>query len=634
MRRRTVRRGSVELAVFEAGESGRPTVLCVHGYPDDHTVWDDVVAELTDRFHVVAYDVRGSGTSSVPHERSAYRAAELRDDLAAVIDAVSPELPVHLVGHDWGSVQAWEAVNDARLRSRIASFTSMSGPCLDHFGQWIAARRRLRLSALRELAPQLVRSWYIGFFQLPVLPVVAAWSGMLGAAVRVMRRAERCPQARVRRRAARWGIEMYRANADRTRHPGRRRTEVPVQVLIARGDAYITPALAGEAVNWAAHAWRRTVAAGHWAPRSHPRVVARQIAEFADHIDGAPAPPGLARARIRDGRAAPDRAAPDRAARDRAGAPTAAAATAATTAAARADGCRSEFADRLVLVTGAGDGIGRATTLAFARCGAEVVSVDIDAAAARATADRAEGLGVPAHHYEVDVADGAAMAALAEKVRTAHGVPDIVVNNAGIAISGPFLGTEPEELERIVDVNLWGVLHGTRLFGGLQAERGEGGHIVNIASAAAYAPSKDLPAYATTKAAVLMLDRCVRPEFASYGIGVTTICPGFVATSITRRARFAGTDAGEQERIRRRTTRALGVFGARPERVARRIVAAVRRDQAVVLVTPEAHALSALSRLSPAALRAVARAPLPFHAQPARAQPSHAQPSRAQGARR
>ncbi|HEY3685409.1 MAG TPA: SDR family oxidoreductase [Streptosporangiaceae bacterium] len=587
MTRRTIHRGDVELAVYERGDAGRPTVLCVHGYPDDHTVWDGVAERLAERFHVVTYDVRGSGTSTAPHGRDAYRVAELRDDLAAVLDAVSPDAPVHLVGHDWGSVQAWEAVADVRLRSRLASFTSMSGPCLDHFGQWLAARRRLRPSDLRKLVSQLARSWYIGFFQLPVLPVLAARSGFLGAIVRVMQRIEGTPPARVRPGGARWGIEMYRANAHRARHPGHRRTTVPVQVVVAQRDAYITPALAEEAVNWASQAWCREIPTGHWAPRSHPGVIARLVGEFADHVDGAPPARGLARARVRAGRAA--------------------------------------FDDRLVLVTGAGSGIGRATALAFAERGAEVVAVDIDAEAAQRTARLVGLVGPPGHDYAVDVSDGEAMAKLADAVRTAHGVPDIVVNNAGIAVAGPFLEVGLADWERIVDVNLWGVIHGTRLFGGQLAERGEGGHIVNIASAAAYAPSRVLSAYSVTKAAVLMLDQCVRPEFASYGVGVTTICPGFVATSITRTARFAGTGGAEQERLRRWSTRALGLRRYPPERVARRIVAAVLRDEAVVPVTPEARALAVLGRLSPAALRGLARAPLP---------PFGGRPSRANGAPR
>ena len=104
-------------------------------------------------------------------------------------------------------------------------------------------------------------------------------------------------------------------------------------------------------------------------------------------------------------------------------------------------------------------------------------------------------------------------------MRTEAGVPDVVVNNAGIAVVGPLLAHTEEDWQRIVGVNLLGVARGCRLFGAQMAERGTGGHLVNIASAAAFAPSASLPAYATTKAAVRMLSECLRAELAGPASG-------------------------------------------------------------------------------------------------------------------
>src|SRR5687767_11707346 len=101
---RWVTGAGVELAVDEGGTSGAPTLLLVHGYPDTSAVWADVAARLRDRYHVVTYDVRGAGASGAPEGRRGYTLDLLVADLAAVADAVSPHRPVHLVGHDWGSI--------------------------------------------------------------------------------------------------------------------------------------------------------------------------------------------------------------------------------------------------------------------------------------------------------------------------------------------------------------------------------------------------------------------------------------------------------------------------------------------------------------------------------------------------
>jgi len=265
------------------------------------------------------------------------------------------------------------------------------------------------------------------------------------------------------------------------------------------------------------------------------------------------------------------------------------------------------FGDKLVVVTGAGSGIGRATALGFAANGARVVAADLDLAAATSVSGLITARGGTAHARQADVSAAADMERFANWVRTEVGVPDVVVNNAGIAIVGPLLAHTEEDWQRIIGVNLLGVVRGCRLFGAQMAERGTGGHLVNIASAASYAPSASLPAYATTKAAVRMLSECLRAELAASGIGVTAICPGFTSTPIARAARYVGLPAGAEEQVRENIVRALRRRRFPPEKVALAVMRAVLRDQPMVPVNAEARVTYALSRLAPGALRALAR---------------------------
>ncbi|HEV7626608.1 MAG TPA: alpha/beta fold hydrolase, partial [Streptomyces sp.] len=144
-------RDGIELCVAELGDTARPTVVLVHGYPDSKEVWAKVARQLSDRFHVVLYDVRGCGRSSAPEPlRGGFTLEKLTQDFLTVLDAVSPDRPVHLVGHDWGSVQGWEFATVKETEGRIASFTSMSGPSLDHLGHWM--KRRVTRPTPRRLA--------------------------------------------------------------------------------------------------------------------------------------------------------------------------------------------------------------------------------------------------------------------------------------------------------------------------------------------------------------------------------------------------------------------------------------------------------------------------------------------------
>jgi NAD(P)-dependent dehydrogenase (short-subunit alcohol dehydrogenase family) len=251
----------------------------------------------------------------------------------------------------------------------------------------------------------------------------------------------------------------------------------------------------------------------------------------------------------------------------------------------------------LAVVTGAAGGIGRATALALRARGLTVVCADVDE---RGAAE----VGVP---YAVDVADPVAMERFAAWVREEYGPPFVLVNNAGVGIGGSFFDHTVADWRRIIDVNLMGVVHGCLFFGPEMVARGRG-HIVNVASAAAFTPSRMLPAYGATKAGVLMLSECLRAELAGTGVGVSAVCPGFVATGIYRAARYAGVSGTEETRRRELAERMAARWAPGPETVARAVIRAVERDRPVVPVTAGAWGAYALARVSPALLRRLARA--------------------------
>ena len=258
---------------------------------------------------------------------------------------------------------------------------------------------------------------------------------------------------------------------------------------------------------------------------------------------------------------------------------------------------RVDLDGAVVLVTGAGSGIGASTARRFAQAGSRVAIVDIQGEEAAAIAAEVAGRGGEAHAFVCDVADPPAMDDLAAQVTDELGPVDVLVNNAGVGLAGPFLEASLEDWQWIRSINLDGVVHGCRSFGPAMAQRGRG-HIVNVASGAGYVAHRHMAAYCATKSAVIMLSECLRADLAPHGVGVSVICPGLVRTPIHTHARYRGALEGKQEAAKR-----IFRFGRPPGDVARAIVEAVRRDQALVPVGIESQLAFRLLRFAPRPVR-------------------------------
>jgi NAD(P)-dependent dehydrogenase (short-subunit alcohol dehydrogenase family) len=255
-----------------------------------------------------------------------------------------------------------------------------------------------------------------------------------------------------------------------------------------------------------------------------------------------------------------------------------------------------------VVITGAGSGIGKATALRCSRQGAAVVCVDIDGNAAQATVAECGGAAAA---RTCDVSDAGAVRALADDIESRLGPVDVLVNNAGVGLGGPFLKASVEDWDWLIGVNLNGVAYGCHAFGERMVERGRG-HVVNVASGAAYFMSRDLAAYCASKAGVVALSRCLRADWASHGVGVSAICPGVINTPIAARARLVGSLAERAERA----GRALR-FGHSPDLVAKAIVRSVERNLELVPVGLESGLAYRLLPFVPSRVQGMAtRTPL------------------------
>jgi NADP-dependent 3-hydroxy acid dehydrogenase YdfG len=254
------------------------------------------------------------------------------------------------------------------------------------------------------------------------------------------------------------------------------------------------------------------------------------------------------------------------------------------------------FDDKVVVITGAGSGIGRALSLNLARQGARLALSDVDEVGLAETVRQVEAAGVrEVRSDRLDVADRGAFEAYAAAVVDHFGRVNVVVNNAGVALAGDLEDLDWSDMDWIMGINFWGVVHGTKFFLPHLVASGDG-HVVNLSSLFGLVSMPGQSMYNAAKYAVRGMSEALREEMliAGHPVGVTVVHPGGIKTAIARNARVSGREDKEatakffDEKLAKMT----------PERAAEIIVKGVQADKARVLVGLDAHALHHLAKLT------------------------------------
>jgi short-subunit dehydrogenase len=250
------------------------------------------------------------------------------------------------------------------------------------------------------------------------------------------------------------------------------------------------------------------------------------------------------------------------------------------------------FRDQVAVITGAASGIGQAVAEQLAQRGCHLALVDINAVGLEETAARASSAGCRVSTYVVDVSNHEQMSALPESVLNTHQRIDILINNAGVSLAGPFERYSIDDLEWILGINLWGTIYGCKYFLPTLRQRGAG-IIANIASDFGIVGLPGKTAYCTTKFAIRGFSEALRAEL--WGTGITVICvyPGAVDTGLIRNSRAADPIKRDIE------ARFVASRGIPIDRVAKRIIYGIERGQGRVLIGMDTRAIDWMARWFP-----------------------------------
>jgi NAD(P)-dependent dehydrogenase (short-subunit alcohol dehydrogenase family) len=248
----------------------------------------------------------------------------------------------------------------------------------------------------------------------------------------------------------------------------------------------------------------------------------------------------------------------------------------------------------VAVVTGAGSGIGRALAVSLASQGAQLALADVNAAGLEET--RTLLGSAVARNYHVDVADRSAVQNFVHSVEKDFGRVSLLVNNAGVALFGTFAELTLDEIEWLININFWGVLHGCKFFLPL-LQREADAHIVNVSSVFGLIGPPGQSAYCSAKFAVRGFSECLREELRATGVKVTCVHPAGIATNIVEKARAgAATRPEEHAHARERFAKVVDIS---PEEAARVIVRGILGDKNRVLIGKDAYRIDRLQRLMP-----------------------------------
>ena len=264
-----------------------------------------------------------------------------------------------------------------------------------------------------------------------------------------------------------------------------------------------------------------------------------------------------------------------------------------------------DFSDKVAVITGGGSGIGQALARELASRGCDLALVDVSNAGLRETQRLVEEHGVRVSTHIADVSSEEAMRGLPGRVLDEHGKVNLLFNNAGITLARTFEGHSLEDWERIMGINLWGVVYGCHFFlPHLRQQAGEA-HIVNLSSMVAFMGPPGQSSYAATKSAIKGLSESLWAELRGEGIGVTVVHPGAIRTAIMQSA----LERAENRGAFARTKAAVDLMAMAPEKAARIILKAVRGNRMRVVVGPDARLFESAKRAMPERVHRIFVAP-------------------------